>query len=610
MARTPGCEKIYESFSLFIDRCLIHDKGLIWPEENSWTLENLQRIKEEFVDKPLWEGAYWDKIHIQFGGLGDQCWKVLADALFVYTLPSSFIKPEKKYEFVKDISDHKGFSLPGFSDPFWDVLHQGFVRTAMRYHLKYMQLWVIFLFAIEVKKEKDRVSFIKDHQKVKEKLDMILESIPSKTDRAWDMHHAILHMAFPDLFERIISARHKKSILLSFQSRVPQEHRNTDIDRQLLFIRQSFEEEYQESHFDFYLPEIKTKWWKETISDDPDDNDIKIEVDPLLEELVPLLRRCKQIILYGPPGTGKTYYGFKLAWEIIAQDNFDKGYAELDKEERMSLQVEGSLYAEEQGKKPSYLFLCTFHPAYGYEEFIEGYRPHISEEGTPGFAMREGVFKRICKEASKQPDRTFVLVIDEINRGNIPRIFGELITLIEKDKRWKKEQNEKIGLILPVSGDVFYVPDNVLIIGTMNTADRSIALLDIALRRRFGFRELMPMPELLEGRELEGFNLSKWLMELNRRITLEVGRNLQVGHSYLMDKGAPIKEAEVFFTRLQDEIIPLLQEYCYDDYHKLSRILGGKIVDTERKAFRLELFQLKQRDQLMQILKEMCDGVV
>ncbi len=606
MARKPGCEKIYEVFSRFIDQCLVNDNSLIWPEEKLWSLENLQSVKKGFIDNPIHKGDYWEKINEQFGNLNDECWKILADGLFVYTLPSTFIKPEKKYELIERISDYKGFYLPDFSDPFWDVLHQGFARTTMRYHLKYMQLWVIFLFAIEVKKENDRASFVNDYKKVKEKLDSILESIESKSDRAWDMHHALLHMAFPDYYEPILSTTHKNEIIETFQGRVPPKLRGSDVDTQLKYIRESFEEEYKDSYFGFYLPEIKAKWWKKGFVVNDDDGE-EIEVDPLLDEMVPLLRRCRQIILYGPPGTGKTYYALKLAREVIAQDNFEKSYFELNEEEKKMLQVESNIHHQEYKQKSAYLYFCTFHPAYGYEEFIEGYRPYISKEGNPGFALQEGVFKRICKEATLHPEQTFVMIIDEINRGNIPRIFGELITLIEKDKRWKKEREDNLSLILPVSGEVFYVPDNVLIIGTMNTADRSIALLDIALRRRFGFRELMPMPELLEGYEIDGFKIAEWLRELNRRVAMEVGRNLQVGHSYLMENGRPIKEADEFIARFKDEIIPLLQEYCYEDYHKLSRILGSSIVDVERKAFHRELFHYKRKEDLLHILKEMCD---
>ena len=133
--------------------------------------------------------------------------------------------------------------------------------------------------------------------------------------------------------------------------------------------------------------------------------------------------------------------------------------------------------------------LITFHPAYAYEDFIEGYRPTAVRDGSPAFELRDGVFLELCDRARQNSERHHILIIDEINRGNVAAIMGELITLLEHDKR------ENIEAVLPVSHRRFRIPRNVWIIGTMNTADRSISLLDAALRRRFGFVELLPDPE-------------------------------------------------------------------------------------------------------------------
>ncbi|UMZ73725.1 McrB family protein [Natranaerofaba carboxydovora] len=301
----------------------------------------------------------------------------------------------------------------------------------------------------------------------------------------------------------------------------------------------------------------------------------------------------------GPPGTGKTYYALKFAREIIAQNNFEKSYHELTKSERQYLDLEQA--------SENYLYFCTFHPAFGYEEFIEGYRPKPGEKGSPEFVLQEGIFKKMCQKAMANLDKTFVLIIDEINRGNIPRIFGELITLLEKDKRYRDEDNKGVGVVLPMSSEPFYVPDNVLVIGTMNSADRSIALLDVALRRRFGFFELMPTSELLEGEEVEGINLGSFLEEINSRIAKEVGRNFQIGHSYFMERERPIKYIEEFSNCFKDKILPLLQEYCYDDYSRLSRILGSSFVDVESQSFKQEIFLPKNKERLIDALKSFTE---
>ena len=249
--------------------------------------------------------------------------------------------------------------------------------------------------------------------------------------------------------------------------------------------------------------------------------------------------------------------------------------------------------------------MCSFHPAYGYEDFIEGYRPEL-HEGRMTFALRDGIFKQMCRDAEAQPGRPFYLIIDEINRGDIPRIFGELLTVIEKDKRGK-------SVVLPLSRSAFRVPPNVLLIGTMNTADRSIALLDTALRRRFGFVELMPDVSLLGDAQVADIPLGPWLDALNRRICEHVGRdarNLQVGHSFLLEAGKPVKDAARFFRVVRDEIIPLLEEYCYEDFDALHNILGGGLVDLPNRAIRHDLFEEPTGPELVQALLAPCPDIL
>src|SRR5205085_4765528 len=190
----------------------------------------------------------------------------------------------------------------------------------------------------------------------------------------------------------------------------------------------------------------------------------------------------------------------------------------------------------------------TFHPAYGYEDFLEGFRPVLRSEQM-AFLRQDGIFKRLCQDAEKRPDERFYLIIDEINRGDIPRIFGELLTLLERDKRGEE-------LILAASGEPFRVPPNVHVLGTMNTADRSIALLDVALRRRFGFVELMPDYGLLEGASIAGLPLASWLKDLNVRIRSSGGgdaRNRQIGHSFFLRGGAPINTVDQLVAVLRED---------------------------------------------------------
>ncbi|MGV8712926.1 MAG: McrB family protein [Nitrosomonas sp.] len=190
----------------------------------------------------------------------------------------------------------------------------------------------------------------------------------------------------------------------------------------------------------------------------------------------------------------------------------------------------GKKNSENSDNEERYSF-ATFHQSYGYEEFVEGLRPVLGGEIEAGdanevqYEIRSGVFKELCDRARKSPNQRFAMVIDEINRGNISKIFGELITLIEPDKREEKEN--AVPLILPYSRKPFLVPDNIDIIGTMNTADRSLALLDTALRRRFEFVQMMPDTRDEAGAPLAGLfvttaegdiNVCRMLQRINEPI--------------------------------------------------------------------------------------------
>jgi len=311
----------------------------------------------------------------------------------------------------------------------------------------------------------------------------------------------------------------------------------------------------------------------------------KPEVEPelailpeIIHDIQSVLERKGQVILYGPPGTGKTYWAERAARETASLDRYGKSFDQLSEEQKGTL-IDG---CDDSGA----VRICCFHPAYGYEDFLEGHRPEETD-GKMSFILRDGIFKKLCKDALANPEAKFYLIIDEINRGDIPRIFGELMTVLEKNKRGKP-------IILPVSGEQMRVPENVYVIGTMNTADRSIALLDTALRRRFGFIEVMPDVSVLRDSVLEGIHLGEWLSGLNRRICEHVGRdarNRQIGHSYLMEDGIAISSLSSFSRVVQDEIIPLLEEYCYEEYSTLGKILGAELVDVHRQMIRDEIFK-------------------
>ncbi|MDN4623438.1 McrB family protein [Pantoea agglomerans] len=231
----------------------------------------------------------------------------------------------------------------------------------------------------------------------------------------------------------------------------------------------------------------------------------------------------------------------------------------------------------------------TFHQAYSYEDFVEGIRPELDEEsGELSYSPQDGVFRLICKRAEADPEHRYAIFIDEINRGNVAKIFGELITLIETDKRTNGDKGMRITL--PYSRKPFGVPDNLDIYGTMNTADRSIALLDTALRRRFRFKELMPDSSKIAGSDGTGnivdedgnqINLRRLLDAMNHRIRFLLSRDLMLGHAYLCSVTNLTQLKTVFLN----QFIPLLQEYFYEDWHKIQLIFRdidatGKLVEA------------------------------
>jgi len=293
-----------------------------------------------------------------------------------------------------------------------------------------------------------------------------------------------------------------------------------------------------------------------------------------------ILVRKGQVILYGPPGTGKTHYAFLTAREIVARRVYGRVFSDLTADEQRM--VEGDATNGTLGLVRA----STFHPEFGYEGFIEGYHPVLKDDRL-AYERRNGIFKQLCDDARLDPaERPHVMIIDEINRGDIPRIFGELLTLLERDKRGRVVQ-------LPLEGAMFSVPKNVFVIGTMNTADRSIALLDVALRRRFGFIALMPDYGVLGNTAVAGLPLARWLKWVNTRVRQAVGadgRHREIGHGYLWCNGGPVSDPGVLAAILRDDVVPLLEEYCFEDLARLEQILGAVVVDVDEQRVRYEVF--------------------
>ena len=351
------------------------------------------------------------------------------------------------------------------------------------------------------------------------------------------------------------------------------------------------------------------------------------------ENVMENLEFDRNIILYGPPGTGKTRYtaiyaaligGFEtskikesIKKDIIIEEG--KYSYKCDKNEKMSLDglierinINENLYkevfayykkiSETKMYKDNKDYSCyqasfvTFHQSYSYEEFIEGIKPK-TKNGEIIYEYKDGIFKSICKVAEKNDKDKFIIIIDEINRGNISKIFGEMITSIEDNRRYKfgnqngdASNDESIKIILPYTKEKFLVPDNVYIIGTMNTADRSIALIDTALRRRFSFKEMIPKHDMLNELKIKNnsgkeISLADVLEKINQRVEVLLDREHTIGHAYfthlLRDNLAKYVDIKEIGNVFKNKIIPLLQEYFYDDYEYIALTLGEDINSKE-----------------------------
>lgn len=278
-------------------------------------------------------------------------------------------------------------------------------------------------------------------------------------------------------------------------------------------------------------------------------------------------------ILYGAPGTGKTYTTAEYALAILENRKVD--LSKKSTEQRKELMSQYKNYVK-QGR----IVFTTFHQSYSYEDFVQGLRPKTDAENL-SFGSVDGVFKKIADTAKSHPTKDYVIIIDEINRANISKVFGELITLIEDDKRWG--ELNAISVNLP-SGEEFTVPNNLYIIGTMNSADKSISLIDAALRRRFDFIEVVPNPEMIDDEDLRNV-----MLKLNSNLVNELeSTDLLIGHSYFI--GKTINDLSAIFNR---NIIPLLYEYFYDQNKKVKSHIERAIADYNFKVAENHLGRLQ-----------------
>ena len=479
-------------------RCLLAN-GSVFTEDSLWTPANVEEL-EQLIPVPKWENSDketerqgWVLLNQKLSDARTEIVLLAAEAFWFISLYSDSKPANWKRERFNELWTIA--KPPILIDRGRQHLDDQVLRGVISVHVRHWWIWLPLSFLLRMVRLWKTGPRTIDVQRGPpwEFIAWLASNVENPNDRTISMRNAILYLLFPDYVERVESSKQKRRIIAQFSS--GGRKAGTDAvteDEEVYKIRQRLEKERKTKHLDFFQPPLMHDWDKELKAD---------EIEPEAQRSGG--SRSLNVILYGPPGTGKTYETASRCVEICdgappRTDEVRDRYRELSEEGRIEF--------------------VTFHQSYGYEEFVEGLRPETGSDAGISLTATDGVLKRMAERAREaSEDEPYVLVIDEINRANVSKVLGELITLLEEDKR--EGADNEVAVTLPHSGERFTLPANLRLLGTMNTADRSIALLDTALRRRFRFEELAPEPDLLEeAAEATGVDLPAVLHAMNETL--------------------------------------------------------------------------------------------
>ena len=535
-------------------RCLLAD-GSVFTDESLWTSANVGELEQMVlnIESPLtteqWGLQGWTQLKEALKDARPELVRLTAETFWFMALyPDTKEKPPswKRDRF----NELWTMAVPpgDLSDSRHHLIYDDKVLRGVA-NVNYRAWWVYFPFTYLLKMvrllkaEPQRVNLLQEPPW--EFIRWLVSNVDYRREMR-PMRLAVLYLLFPDYVERVETSGQKRLIIDGIGNSI-EKNTSTDTaneDEVVYQIRKRLEGDGRTTELDFFHPPLTDLWvhWKTGESGERNENE---SVQPL------------NVILYGPPGTGKTY---ETAGRCVG---ICDGAAPTDAEQMRvryrELVTDGRIE------------FVTFHQSYGYEEFVEGLRPETGSDAGIRLKATDGVLKRIAARAREASEgEPYVLVIDEINRANVSKVLGELITLLEEDKR--QGADNEVAVTLPHSKDRFTLPPNLHLLGTMNTADRSIALLDTALRRRFHFEELVPDPDLLEeAAEATGVSLPAVLATMNERLEWLLDRDHLIGHAWFMTARTREDVDEV----MRHKIIPLLAEYFYEDWAKVCAVLGG-----------------------------------
>jgi len=563
--------KIYQVASDFCTKCLLNDGSLLFDQASIWRQDVLGQIHERFVATPD-EGdrSFIDKFKDQISQTGKDVIRLAAEILCVYFLFPSNVGGARKRQVVNDVLSWAGDTLPD-SHLVSGAFSNGIGSGGQGYNTR-RPFEIAFLIEFTIKwktelSEKQRAEVAADPWRFQKFVDSI-EDAESR-----QLRHMLLHLLFPDQFERIASGNHKRRVVKAFSGLVNSESENED--SAILAIRGELEKLLPNQQLDFYWSPLVEAWY--------DDNEGASEDAPL-----DIIQHKKQIVLYGPPGTGKTFRAKMLAERIIRSAALSQmGAARyFQSQEKVANAIERNVHR------------LQLHPAYSYEDFIRAL--HLSDGG--GTEYRAGYLPRLIEDLEREPrtDRLpHVLILDEMNRTDLSRMLGECFSLLEdRDQTIELPARDGGGAAMKLR-----IPDDLFVIGTMNLIDQSIEQVDFALRRRFFW---LHCP--FDADAFVGAAGAKW-NELNSSLDWDriepdfrklaaaaaalngeihdsplLGAQYEVGHTYLLDVvvflrnflgSRPTRKQNYLWNKRGEALEPVLQVWSLSLRPLLEQYLAG-----------------------------------
>lgn len=564
--------KIYEAAKHFRDNCLLHDGSLVFEGASLWQADLLERIHQAFVEAPD-EGdrSFIDKLRDQIRPAGQEVVRLAGELLCVYFLFPSSVSGFRKREVVNEVFGWFGDSLPESSLVYQAFQHgigsggQGY-NTRRPFEIAFLINFVIAWKRLSPDEQQETAADPWRFHK-------LVEGI--KDAESKQLRHMLLHLLFPDVFERIASGNHKRRVIKAFSDLITEELDNEDQD--LLTIRNKLEALLPNQDLDFYWPPLAAAWY---------DNS---EGDPAKGAVLENIQHKKQIVLYGPPGTGKTFHAKRLAERVIRSAALSKlGAAQYFQSQP---EIEAAI--------KNNVMRLQLHPSYSYEDFVRGL--HIADNGSTEY--RPGYLLRLIEDINrvKKDDRIMphVLILDEMNRTDLSRMLGECFSLLE-DRNEPAELPAHNG-----SGETLKltIPDDLFVIGTMNLIDQSIEQIDFALRRRFLWQlHSFSKAELLNAAkskwdvlncdlawdrvEADFEKLASAADALNQEIHNSplLGSQYEIGHTYLLDVVVflrnflgprPTRKQNYLWNKKGDALDPVTQVWNLSLRPLLEQYLSG-----------------------------------